>query len=421
MSKKSNNGWRFKGNELKYLSEVLDSDLKVKTLRGWISRFENAFAKRFGVRYAIASNSGTATLHQALAAFGVGPGDEVIVPAMTVIMCGYAVIHMHAKPVYADVDPRTFLIDPKDIERKITRKTKAIMVVHFCGQVCDMEAIMKIAKKHNLYVLEDCAQCFLGRDTKGRLAGTIGDVGSFSLESTKVITTGEGGVLITNNEKLATRMRKFGALGFRMLTATGAMEMPNDLIFQDPKFLRHDAFGYNYRMAQPLAAIALAQLERIDFFLKKRIQMAKKYLEAIKGCTWITPQYVSKGSVHSYWTFAFLFEGEEKLGISWYDFRNKFLELGGDKIRSTFALVYNEPTMINLDKKGIYFADAENRQGSFHYNHLKDARCLIAEKIQPKVMQLTTNQNTVREMNAQARALRKTIEYFEQKNKNGKK
>ncbi|MEK7151728.1 MAG: aminotransferase class I/II-fold pyridoxal phosphate-dependent enzyme, partial [Patescibacteria group bacterium] len=160
-------GRRFKGNELKYLSEILNSDLKFATVRSWISRFESAFTKRFGAKYAIASNSGTAALHQALAAVGIGPGDEVIIPAMTVIMCGYAVIQMHAVPVYADVDPLTFLIDPLDIERKVTSRTKAIMVVHFCGQVCDMPAIMKLAKKHNLYVIEDCAQCFLGKDARG--------------------------------------------------------------------------------------------------------------------------------------------------------------------------------------------------------------------------------------------------------------
>ena len=406
-------GARFQGNELKYLSEILSSDLKFATVRSWISRFESAFAKRFGAKYAIASNSGTAALHQALAAVGIGPGDEVIIPAMTVIMCGYAVIQMHAVPIYADVDPRTFLIDPLDIERKITSRTKAIMVVHFCGQVCDMPAIMKLAKKHNLYIIEDCAQCFLGKDVRGRLAGTIGHIGCFSLESTKTITTGEGGVLITNNQKLATRIRKFGALGFKRLTATGAMEMPNALMFQDPKFLRHDAFGYNYRMAQPLAAIALAQLERINIFSKKRIQMARKYTQALDGCSWLVPQYVPKGSIHVYWTFAFLFEGKEKLGISWYDFRDKFIKFGGDKIRSTFALVYNEPTMINLNRDGRYFVDSDEKQGRHHQGYLKKTDCPVAEKIQPKLMQLTTNQLTSEDMDHQADALRRTIKYFE--------
>lgn len=409
---KLKNSLRFSGNELRYLMEVLDSDLKNKTLRGWIARFEKAFAKRFGVKYAIASNSGTSTLHQALAAFGVGPGDEVILPALTVVMCGYAIVHAHAKPVYADIDPRTFLMDPDDIERKITPKTKAIMVVHFYGQVCDMKRIMAIAKKHNLWVLEDCAQCYLGTDDRGRLAGTIGHIGSFSLENSKVITTGEGGVLITNDEKLGTRMRKFGAMGFKTLSAGGTREMPNPLAFQDPKFLRHDAFGYNYRMAEPLAAIALAQTERLDFFFKKRLQMAKKYLAAMRGCSWLQPQYVPKGYLNSYWTFTFLFEGQEKPGISWYDFRDKFLKFGGDKVRSVFALVYNEPSMINLNRHGKYFEDEDKKQGLHQQGYLKYPNCPVAEKIHPKLMQLTTNQLVTEEMDRQAGALRKTIDYF---------
>ncbi len=418
--KKGNNGRRFKGNEFKYLQEVLDSDLRNKTLRSMVSRFERAFAKRFGVKYAIASNSGTSTLHQALAAFGIGPGDEVLLPALTVVMCGYAVVHMHAKPVYVDIDPGTFLMDPADIERKITPRTKAIMAVHFYGQVCNMKRIMAIAKKHNLWVLEDCAQCYLGTDDKGRLGGTIGHVGSFSLENSKVITTGEGGVLITNNDKLATRMRKFGAMGFKTLNADNTQEMPNPLAFQDPNYLRHDTFGYNYRMAEPLAAIALAQVERLDFFFEKRIQMAHRYLNAIKGCTWLKPQYAPPGYVNSYWTFTVLFEGKEKRGISWYEFRDKFLKFGGDKVRSAFALVYNEPSMINLNRHGKYFADEGKKQGPHHQGHLKHPNCPIAEKIHPKLMQFTTNQLTIEEMNHQADALKKTIKYFEESKKHHK-
>ncbi|MBI4160774.1 MAG: DegT/DnrJ/EryC1/StrS family aminotransferase [Candidatus Yanofskybacteria bacterium] len=406
-------GARFRGNELKYIKEVLDSDLKNSARRSMVAALEKKFAERFHVKYAIASNSGTSTLHQALAAFGVGPGDEVILPALTVVMCGYAIIHMHAKPVYADVDPRTFLIDPADIERKITPRTKAIMAVHFYGQVCDMDRIMAIARKHKLRVLEDCAQCFLGTDRRGRLGGTIGDVGSFSFESTKLVTCGEGGILVTNNKDLATKMRKFGAMGYKTLNAGDAQEMPNPLAFQDPNYLRHDSFGYNYRMAQPLAAIALAQVEKIDWFFKKRQRVAKKYLKAIEGCSWLKPQYVMPGHINAYWTFTVLFEGQEKIGVSWYEFRDKFLEFGGDKCRSAFALVYNEPAMITLNNSGKYFVDTEKRQGLLHRKHLVHPSCPVAEKIQPKLMQFTTNQLSDEEMDIQVGALKKAIRYFE--------
>ncbi|OGZ56313.1 MAG: hypothetical protein A3G60_03010 [Candidatus Ryanbacteria bacterium RIFCSPLOWO2_12_FULL_47_9c] len=399
----------------------MDSDLKTNSRRGMIGDLERKFAKRFGVQYAISSNSGTSTLHQALAAFGVGPGDEVIVPALTVVMCGYAIVQMHAKPVYADVDPRTFLIDPADIERKITPKTKAIMVVHLYGQVCDMERIMKIAKKHDLWVLEDCAECFLGTDSRGRLGGTIGDVGSFSFEGTKVITCGEGGILTTNNKELAVRMRKFGALGFKTLQASDAQEMSNPLAFQDPKYLRHDSFGYNYRIAQPLAAIALAQLERLDWFTKKRVYIARKYLGAMKGCSWLKPQYVPPGYTNTYWTFVVLFEGKEKIGVSWYEFRDMFLEFGGDKCRSVFALIYNEPSMINLNKTGRYFMDIDDKQGALHKKYLADPKCPVAESIQPKLMQFTTNQLSDRETAVQIAAFKKTIQYFDKKSSEHKK
>src|SRR3989338_2588524 len=284
------NAWRFRGNELKYVKEVLDSGFGSSTIGTMNQRFEQAFAKRFGSRYAITSNSGTATLHQALAAFGVGPGDEVIVPALTVVMCGYAVIHAGARPVFADVLPDTFLIDPKDIERKITKKTKAIMPVHLYGLMCDMDAIMKIAKKHKLYVVEDCAQCYLGKDEKNRLAGTIGHVGSFSTENSKHLSTGDGGILITNSEMLAERMRKFGGMGFKNIRALNGQVRKNKDTFQDPKYLRHDVFGYNYRLPEVVAAVGLAQVERIDFIVKKRIQIAAKYLKALKRCDWIIPQ-----------------------------------------------------------------------------------------------------------------------------------
>src|SRR3989338_71259 len=191
-TKKPSNAWRFKGNEMKYLREVLESGLAGGPSGSMNARFEEAFAGTFGAKYAITTNSGTAALHQTLVAFGVGPGDEVITPPLTPFMCTSTILMAGAVPVYADIDPETFLIDPKDIEKKITRRTKAIMAVNLYGQVCDMEAIMRIAKKHNLYVLEDCAQCYLGTDNRDRIGGTIGHVGSFSFQSTKHLATGDG-------------------------------------------------------------------------------------------------------------------------------------------------------------------------------------------------------------------------------------
>ena len=156
----SSKGWRFEGNERKYLDEILANGFAASETGAMTERLEKKFAKIHNQKYAIAVNSGTSTLHMALMAFGVGPGDEVIIPGLTVAMCGYAVWQCGATPVFADVQRDTFLLDPSDVERKITSKTKALMPVHIYGLMCDMTAIMDIASKYHLYVVEDSAQCY---------------------------------------------------------------------------------------------------------------------------------------------------------------------------------------------------------------------------------------------------------------------
>ncbi len=407
MKKKPSNAWRFTGNELKYVKELLDNGLA----GGMNARFEEVFASKFGVKHAITANSGTSTLHQALMAFGVKPGDEVITPPLGPFMCTSTILHAGAVPVYADVDKETFLIDPNEIEKKITSRTKAIFAVHTYGGVCDMESIMAIAKKHNIYVLEDCAECFLGKDKNGCLAGTIGHVASFSFQATKHMTTGDGGILITNDSVLAARMRKFGNHGFMNTAADRrAMRKMKDVV-QDPAYLRHDGFGYNYRFSEILAAVGLAQLERLDEFVDKRIKMGDEYLEALKDCSWLKPQKKTGKEVNSYFTLAVLFEGEKK-GIIWYDFRKKFIEFGGDSIYAAWALQYREPTAALVSNEGRFFDDVSG-QGMHVKGFLKDVRCPVAERLQPRMLQFTTNQNTAAERRAQAVALKKTIQFFE--------
>ena len=210
-------------------------------------------------------------------AVGVGHGDEVIVPSLTVAMCGYSIWQCGAVPVYCDIDEKTFLIDPNDIKKKITKKTKAIMVVHLYGLMCDMEAIMKIAKNHKIPVIEDCAQCFLGTDNKKRISGTIGAVGSWSFETTKHITTGDGGIVTTNNQNYAVTMRKLNSAGYKNLKANSGKIRINRDKFQDPNWVRHDKLSYNYRLSEICAAIGLAQLERLNYFVKKRNQMGNLF------------------------------------------------------------------------------------------------------------------------------------------------
>ncbi len=273
----STRSWRFGDEELGYIKEVLDSGFGAATSGSMNQRLERAFAQKFGVRYAITHSNGTATMHSCLAAVGVGPGDEVIIPALTVISNAYVVLHQNAIPVFADIDPHTFNIDPKDVARKITPRTKAIISVGLYGLPPDLDPIMALAREHNLYVIEDNAQCYLG-EYKGRLAGSIGHMASFSFENSKHMTTGDGGIVITDDEGLAKKIRKFHGIGFSTIEADeGRVRLQRD-DFQNPSFERHDGFGWQYRLPEVAAAIGLAQLERLDEYVAKRQAIAAMYL-----------------------------------------------------------------------------------------------------------------------------------------------
>ena len=265
MINKKKLNWRFRGNELKYVNEVLKQGFKAGSDGAFSALLEDKFNKIHNVKYSIAVNSGTSGLFSALLALGCKKGDEVLVPALTPLMCGLSIHYTGATPVYVDSDPDSFLICPKDLEKKITRKTKCIMVVHMYGAVCEMTKISSIAKKYKLPILEDCAQCFYGKDQHGRISGTIGDIGVWSFENSKQITCGDGGLVSTNNKKLAKKIRQIAGLGFKTITAkTGRIRVNKDK-FQNPKWTRFSEIGYNFRINQLAAAVCLAQLENFDF------------------------------------------------------------------------------------------------------------------------------------------------------------
>ena len=395
--------WRFDKTELEYIKEVLDSGFASGTSGNMNSRLENAFAKKMGVEYAITFNSGTTTLHAALESFGVGFGDEVILPPLTCMPCMYAVLYCNAIPVFADIDPDTFLIDPKSIKQKITKNTKAIMAVNLYGQVCNMTEIMKIAKDNDLYVLEDCAQCFLGTHN-GKIGGTIGHVASWSFENSKHITTGDGGIITCDNEELGDDLRKLNSIGFRNATArSGKIRISKD-IFQNPDYKRHNKFGFMYRMPEVAAAMGLAQLEKLDMFVEKREKMAKMYINVINdnNCNWLIPQKVPYGDRNSYYTFAAKFTNTD---FSWEDFRQRYIKNGGDGIYAAWSLCYQEDSIPDI-KNRLKKMGIDNR---FNTN---DGICPNAELVQKQLMQFTTNQKNDEEMIKQCEALDKTIKYF---------
>jgi len=402
---------KYNGNELAYVLEVLDSENRKSRKKPFVGRLEEKFSKTFGVKYAIAHNSGTSTLHSSLAALGVGAGDEVISPVQTVIMCAFATLHHNATPVFADIEPDTFNIDPIDIENKITKRTKAIIAVHMHGLPSKMPEIMKISKKYNIPVIEDSAQTVLGK-INGQIAGTFGDLASYSFETKKHLSAGEGGMVITNDDTLGTQVRRISGLGYKTLEAGQALRAILPKEFQSPDYKRHNTLGWNYRMNELTAAVALAQLERIDFLVKRRQKVASFYLEALDECDWIIPQAIPDGYENSWWTFTVRYLGNEKYNFSWEDFWDLYKKNGGDGFYGGLSLTIDEPVMLNKPFLKKYLPEnicpgiktAFNfEQGSFP----------VAEELQPCMMQFKCNYRNLETAKTKASILQKTWKEIE--------
>ena len=404
MDEEIKNPTKYFGHELKYLEKVLNSESWSATGGNWNNTLEKEFAMKFGVKYAVAMNSGTSAIHAALEAAGVGPGDEVISPAITVVMNSTATIHANAIPVYADVDPKTFNIDPDDVARKITKKTKAIIPVALYGLPPDLDPLMELAKKYNLIVIEDNAECVLST-YKGRLAGTIGQMASYSFENTKHISCGEGGIIITNSEKYAEMARKVGGHGFKNLKADEGRVRLNQDVFQNPHYKRHDVLGWNYRLPEFNAAIALAQLERIEELIDLRITSAKYFVDVMKTCDYLIPQFVPEGYTNTYYTLGVVYEGDKSIGVSWEEFRKSYINNGGDGIYGAWSVPYLEPMIAERQ-----FA----KRCPWVYENVKYEKglCPVAESVQPKIMQFKTNYRDAKLAEIKADVLLKTIKEF---------
>jgi dTDP-4-amino-4,6-dideoxygalactose transaminase len=263
-------------DEIKAVVEVLKSGMLAQGQK--VKEFEEKVAEYVGVKYAIATSSGTTALHTALLAAGIKPGHEVITAPFTFIATANSILYCGAKPVFVDVDEKTFNIDPEKIEEKITEKTKAILPVHLYGQPADMEKILKICESHNLLLIEDAAQA-LGAEFKGKKVGSFGDCAIFSFYPTKNITTGEGGMVVTNNENIAEKCRKIRNHG---------------------EYRRYfvDLVGYNYRMTEIAAAIGLAQFKKLEKFNNKRIRNAKFLTRHLKDIDEVEVPFVDKRVKH---------------------------------------------------------------------------------------------------------------------------
>lgn len=383
--------------ERKYVNEVLDNEFQTSLNNVYNSKLEKKFSEVFNVKYSIGHVNGTQTLHTALHSLGVGADDEVIVPPLTMSSTSLAVLQNRSIPVFADVDIKTFNISAESIREKITEKTKAIITVALYGLPPDYDEILKICKEHNLYLIEDNAECYLG-EYNGKIAGQFGDFASYSFQASKHITSGEGGMLITNEPELADKARRFSSLGYAGIKSTVGKISKKDI--QDPNYSRHIELGYNYRMSELNAAVALGQLERIDELVQNRIAVAKLFDEAICENDFLIKQETPSKSKNSYWAYSFILK-TEKPSIDWYKFRDIFLKNGGDGFYAAWKLTYNEPLFQNEIQK------QENVWQKYGSN-----LCPNAEYLQPRMIQMKTNYWNLEEAEKQAEILKKTINEF---------
>ena len=308
------------GNEKRYVLDCLETNW-ISSLGSYITRFEESIAAYCGVPHGVATSSCTTALHLALIALGIGPGDEVLVPDFTLIVSANTVIQAGARPVLVDSDPKTWCIDPNRLEEKIGPKTRAIMPVHMYGHPCDMPAIEGIARRHGLLVIEDCAEAH-GAEIAGRKVGGLGDAACFSFYGNKILTTGEGGMVLCRDAALAERMR-----------------LLRNQAFDQPRFV-HREIGYNYRLTNVQAAIGLAQAEKLQEKVVRKREIAHWYAEAFAGVADVELPWEAPGAKNVYWMYGV------KLGDSFRRGRDGVMALMKEKgveTRAFFCPMHRQP------------------------------------------------------------------------------
>jgi len=353
------------GNEKKYLNECIDT--------GWISsegpfvkKFEEEFALKTQRKYGVAVCNGTAALEIAIESLGITEGDEVIMPAFTIISCASAIIKSGATPVLVDSDLETWNMDVSQIEAKITSKTKAIMVVHIYGLTVDMDSVLAIAIKHNLKIIEDAAEAH-GQTYKGKPCGSFGDVSVFSFYPNKLITTGEGGMVLTNNDSIAEHLRSL-----------------RNLCFTVQKRFVHEELGWNMRMTNMQAAIGVAQLERWDESIARKREIGKLYTELLKDVKGIElPIEKTNYCDNIYWVYGILLIDKSKISEQVM----KLLAEKGIGTRPFFYPMHLQPV---LKRMGLFENEVyPNAEKMYHYGlYLPSGLALTNEQIHEVVKSL---------------------------------
>jgi perosamine synthetase len=316
------------GRELEYVRECIETNW-ISSAGKYITMFEERFAAYCGAPYGVACSNGTTAIHLALAALGIGPGDEVIIPDFTLIVSANMVILAGARPVLVDVDPRTWCIDPSLIEARITPRTKAIMLVHMYGHPCDMTAINAIARKHNLFVIEDGAQAH-GAEVNGQRVGSLGDVACFSFYGNKILTTGEGGMVLCKDPKVADRMK-----------------LLRNQAFEEPRFV-HTVMGFNYRLTNLQAAIGLAQTEMVEEKIERKRWIGHTYNELLAGNPYFSLPVEEPWAKNVYWMYGILVHPSFGLGK---DELMDAMKQKGVETRSFFCPMSLQPVYQGADSR----------------------------------------------------------------------
>ncbi len=306
------------GNEKKYVNECLDT-VWISSHGRFVGEFESRFADWIGARHAVSVCNGTTALHLAMLSLGIGAGDEVIVPTLTYVAPVNAITYTGATPVFVDSTRDTWNLDPEDVRRAITPRTRAILAVHLYGQSCDMDALVAIAREHRLFLIEDCAEA-IGTRWKGQHVGTFGDISTFSFFGNKTITTGEGGMVVTQQKTLDERARHYKGQGLAAY-----------------REYWHDVVGYNFRMTNIAAAIGLAQLERVDRTIERKLALADRYTQALRGLP-VEIHGRHPDSLHSYWMISVLTERADQR-----DPLRAALAAAGVETRPVFPPVHTMP------------------------------------------------------------------------------
>jgi perosamine synthetase len=306
---------------------------------GWISsggeyvdRFEKGFARWSGRHFGVAASSGTAALHLALRAVGVGPGDEVVLPDFTMAACLFSVLYLGAKPVFVDVEPDTWTLDPALLEPALTPRTRAIMAVHIYGHPCEMDPVLEIAARRGAAVVEDAAEAH-GAEYRGRRCGSFGAASAFSFFANKILTTGEGGMVLTDDPGIADRCRSFRNLCFPLAGARDYL---------------HDDVGYNYRLTNLQAAVGVAQLERAEELVGLRVAVARRYLEQLDGVPGLQLPVERPHVRNVYWMFGVVVD-PERFGMD-RDALAAALRAEGIDTRPFFKPLHSQPA---LAKAGV--------------------------------------------------------------------